>query len=183
MHQRNVIRNAITAVLLAAKTDADDRVFPTQKLMYALRNLPAISVYSSTEKSTLDDTAPRELTRIALFTIESIVKSGEGVDEGFNVDDEMDNMAEQIERAMDTDPYLGGQAFQSHLVETDAISQEDGDRQLGILTMTYQVSYRTFAFVPPENTDEFKTADTTYNLGNEQDPADQTSDEITVQSP
>lgn len=179
MHQRNVIRNAITAALTGA-TVAGANVFSTQKLLYVQDDLPAIAVYAQNETSTWDQTAPRELDRKSIFVVESIVDAGE------NVDDAMDDIAEEIEVVMDTDPFFKvatvASAYQSHLTASEMMSLEDGDREIGILTLTYQVSYRTDAFVAPTDPDDFNTADATYNLGGEQDEADQTSDEITVQS-
>lgn len=176
MHQRNVIRNAIVTALTGS-TSAGTQVFSTQKLLYVQDDLPAIAVYAQNESSTLDQTAPRELDRKPIFLIESIVDAGE------NVDNTMDDMAEEIELVMDADPFFGGEAYQSHLTGTELISVEDGDREIGILTLTYQLFYRTDAFVPPADPDDFNTADVTYNLNNEQDPDDRTSDEITVQAP
>lgn len=174
MHQRKVIRKAITAALDGA-TSAGTQVFSTQKLLYVQDDLPAIAVYAQNESSTWDQTAPRELDRKPIFMVESIVDAGE------NVDDAMDDMAEEIEKVMDTDPFFGSEAYQSHLTSSEMLSVEDGDREIGILTLTYQFSYRAIAFVPPVAPDDFNTADATYNLGNAQDPDDQTSDEITVQ--
>jgi len=177
VHQRKVIRKAVAAAIVAGETAADERVYPTQKLLYAMRNLPAIAVYSLTEKSTLDNTAPRELTRIASVAIESIVEAGE------NVDDAMDDLAEQIEAAMDTDPYFSGSCFQSHLSETEMTSEPDGDRQIGVMVMTYEISYRTDAYVSPAVCDDFKRAEAVYDLEGQQAPLDRQSDLITVQSP
>lgn len=180
MHQRKVIRKAIVAALDGA-TSAASQVFSTQKLLYVQDDLPAIAVYAENETSTWDQTAPRELDRKPTFMIESIVDAGE------NVDDAMDDMAEEIEAVMDADPFFKvagvASAYQSELSASEMLSIEDGDREIGILTLTYKISYRTIAFVPPVAPDQFNTADVTYNLEGEQDPDDQTSDEITVQSP
>ena len=99
MHQRKVIRKAITAAL-DGETVAGSNVFSTQKLLYVQDDLPAIAVYAENESSTWDQTAPRELDRKPIFIVESIVDAGE------NVDDAMDDMAEEIEKVMDTDPFF-----------------------------------------------------------------------------
>jgi hypothetical protein len=174
VHPRKAIRHAVANVILAAETDADDRVYATQKLLYPLRVLPAISVYTPREKSTLDETAPRELDRKLDVIVEALLEAGE------NVDDAMDDMAEQIERAMDTDPYFGSLVFQSNLIETETVSEPDGDRQIGQLTMTYTLSYRSDAFVET-SIDDFKRLEATYDLESEQAPLDQNIDLITVQ--
>lgn len=174
MHQRKVIRKAITAAL-DGETSAGANVFSTQKLLYVQDDLPAIAVYAENESSTWDQTAPRELDRKPIFIVESIVDAGE------NVDDAMDDMAEEIEKVMDTDPFFGEEAYQSHLIGSEMLSLEDGDREIGILTLTYQFSYRTIAFVPPVDPDEFNRVKSTINLDNAQDPDDQTPDEFTVQ--
>ena len=175
-HPRKVIRHAVTDAILAAATTAGTRVFPTQKLLYAMRLLPAIAVYTPSEKSTLDDTAPRELDRKLNLVVEALVASVE------NVDDAMDDIAEEIEAVMDADPYLSCLVFQSHLAETEAVSEPDGDRQIGQLTMTYQLSYRSDAFVAPtEPVDDLNTVEATYDLEGDQAPLDQNSDLIVVQ--
>ena len=84
---------------------------------------------------------------------------------------------------MDTDPYFSSTVFQSHLIQTDTEAEENGDEEIGVLTMTYQISYRTDAFVAPTDPDDFVTAQAEYNLGNNQAPDDQTRDDITVQAP
>lgn len=173
MHQRQVIRNAIAAALVDA-TDAAGRVFTTQKIAYQMRSLPAISVYSLSETSTMD-TAPRETDRTLEIAIECIVGAVS------NIDDDMDAIAEQVEQAMNLDPWFGGACAESELIGTTIQSEEEGDRDLGLVTLTYSVLYRTNAFVEPTVPAEFVTAYTNYSLGNDVAVDDQAEDNITVQ--
>lgn len=179
-HQRQVIRAAVLALLLNA-TAAEARVHATRVLPYqASQVLPVIAIYTPDEDVDDDSwsTAPLELTRNLSLIIEGWVSPGE------NADNAMDDLAKEIEDAMDSDLYLGGAIAKRKLVKTETEVLEESDRQLGWFAMTYEVTYRTLAPEPPADgeMDDFNTAGTAYNQGGEQAPADEASDEITVQA-
>ena len=178
-HQRTVIRKAVVAAIKAANTLAEQRVFSTRKNLYGMRELPAISVYALNEKSSLDRTAPRELERIVSVDIEALVEKRE------DIDDEMDDIALEIETAMNLDPNFASEVKWSELTSTTLVSDPDGDRELGHVTLTYDMTYDSDAFVEPAlvDQDDLNTVHTDYDLGGTQAPADQESDTITVQAP
>ena len=176
MHQRKLIRHAITAALLGA-TDAKKRVFPTRKVNHLLAELPVIAVYTLNDDSELGD-EPRELDRKLEILIECMVESKE------NVDDLMDDLAEQVEAAMNIDYTFGCLCHRSNLISTDLDSIEDSDREIGIIEMTYLVEYRTDAYVAaidevvgsgPDLTD-YERSTVAHDLGGNQADADQTND-------
>jgi hypothetical protein len=159
-HQRRIIREAVKAALVAAGTSAGSRVFETRMVPWSRVELPAIAVYSSDETTDPDSqqTAPRELKRTLQLAIECMV---EGV---VDLDDAMDAMAVQIERAMHRDPTFGGACGDSLLTSCELDLAEVGAKELGMLRMVYTVTYYTAA---PEAEDvtlsDLKTIDAHYS--------------------
>jgi hypothetical protein len=156
-----MIRAAAVDMLLG-QTDAGARVHRTRSLPVRKTPLPAISIYTLEESVTPEsiDTAPRELTRELPLLIEGWVRA-ENAD---NADDVMDELAFQIEAAMHADPYLRDTAAESILDSTVMEVIEDGDRVMGLIVLTYAVTYRTLAPEAPTNLDEFLTAPTKYRI-------------------
>jgi hypothetical protein len=177
-HQRTLIRNAVVALLIAADTAAADRVYATR--FDPIRQLPTIAVYSGNEAvdPSSGDTAPRELTRTVDVEIVGYVAHTAAVP----VDVAMDNLAQQIEDAMHAVPELGGAAGDSILrsINTEVV-EEDGRSSpvVGVVVLTYAVTYRTDA-VPPADLVDFLRAKVTYKPPGVADD-DAVSDEATVQ--
>ena len=176
MHQRRLIRAAVVAALINS-TSADARVFPTRVVPHRVKDLPVISVYILDEDVDSDssETAPRELTRNPSVTLECWVAPGT------NVDDAMDDFAEEVENAMDVDPYFGGTAADSILNSTVMESLTDSDREIGFLVLSYDVKYRTEPLGLTAPLDDFNTANTTHNPGGDVHEDDVATDSITVQ--
>ncbi len=158
-HPRKLIRYAVAALLTNA-TAAGARVKRTREQPNRKSRLPAIGVYTLTEpvRDTSADTAPRELTRDVKVMIEAWVEDTEALP----FDDAMDDIAEQIETAMDANRYLDGAAGESILENTDLAFDSQGDPILGCVTLTYSVTYRT----QPSTSalEDFLRAKATYQL-------------------
>lgn len=103
-HQRKLIRKSVVALLVSGGTAAGARVKSTRVEPHKKSQLPAIAVY--TLKEPVDpaskDTAPRELTRDLKLEVVGWV----GVTDPDTVDDAMDDLAEQIEAAMEANRWL-----------------------------------------------------------------------------
>jgi hypothetical protein len=175
-HQRTLIRGAVVAQLLGA-TAAGARVYPTRILPLRRIELPAISVYTLEEAVTAASlsTAPRELSRELPVMIEGWVAPGD------NVDDAMDALALDIENAMHVDPYLADTAAESILDSTVMEVVEDGDRMMGLVVLTYAVTYRSLAPEAPTDLDDFLSVKATHNLGGQVHEDDDAEDEFVVQ--
>src|SRR5918912_779283 len=106
-HQREVIRKAVQGQLLAANTAAQDRVFATRLVPYRRMQLPAFAVYTPEEPvdPASQRTAPRELKRNLRLVVEAAVNEGAILRAApvQNVDDALDDLALDIERAIDAD--------------------------------------------------------------------------------
>lgn len=160
-HPRKVIRHAVVTLLTGA-TAAGTRVHSTRIEPIKKTLLPAIAVYALGEpvRPDSDGTAPREITRDVKVEIAGWVAHSDAL----SVDDAMDDLAEQIEAAMDVDPYLGGAAGDSILENTEMEVANDGERLIGIVALTYSVTYRTTP-AEPADPDDFLTADVTTQVG------------------
>lgn len=158
-HQRKLIRDAVIAALTGT-TAAGARVSSTRVDPHKRGELPAISVYTLREPiSDVSDTAPRELTRDVKVEIVGSVASHESD----TLADAMDDLAEQIETAIDADPYLDGAAADSVLEGTTIQVLEDNGGSsplVGIITLTYAVTYRTSPAAP--TLDDFRRVGATH---------------------
>lgn len=156
-HPRKLLRQAVAALLAGASTAAAARVYATRVAPVRKDQLPAIAVYTEDEEVDPDtfQTAPRELKRDVDLVIEGYVAHSAAVP----VDDAMDNLAEQIEAAMDGDRWLDGTAGESVLARTETgIADPNSDPLIGVVRLTYTVTYRTSP-TAPTLTNDFNTVD------------------------
>lgn len=177
-HHRQIIRQAVLGQLLQ-KTSAEDRVFKTRAVPWRQQQLPAISIYAGDEEvdPASRNTAPRELKRTVELTIEAVISLAADGD----LDDALDAIALEIERAVHADPTFGGAASDSLLVRTTMGTMVDGNRPMAAVQVVYGVTYYTQApdaeDVP---LDDFRTAHVTHDLSGAVHPGNQAKDVITV---
>lgn len=174
IHPRQLLREATVARLTGA-TAAGSRVLDMQEVPYR-GGLPAISVYVLTEDVDSEErTSPRELKRNPDLVIEGVVQVVSGV----SVANTLDALALEIEGAIHADATIGGTVDDAILVRTDLGTQTDGEQKIGVVKLTYRVTYYTYAdtYVPP---DDFETADVRYNLSNTVHPDDEARDTFTT---
>jgi hypothetical protein len=161
-HPRKLIRQAAVAVTTNA-TVAGARVYGTRVAPIRKTGLPAIAVYTEDEEVDQDSatTAPRELKRNLDLVFEAFVAHTDAL----AVDDAMDDIAEQIEAAMDANRYLNGTAGESILVRTETgIADGSADPLIGVAKLTYAVTYRTSPAVVGGNLADFTDANVTTNV-------------------
>lgn len=172
MHERQAIRDAAVTALAGA-TAAGARVYKTRLAPIRQAELPAISVYTEEESVTPESlkTSPRELTRSVTLAVEAWVRATD------NVDDALDDLALEIETAMDADQNLGATAFDSILMRTEIGLKLDGDRPMGCVHLEYAVTYHTDLRVT-ESADTFDTAGIDYRV-NDVAATDQAQDLLT----
>jgi len=179
-HERQQIRDAVVAQLIGAvvvgpvttyATAAGARVYKSRQPPVPTAQLPAIGVYTDSEEvdPASKNTAPRELKRMPVVAIEGWV-SASG-----DVDDACDDLALEIETAMDADDSLDGCAFSSVLSSTEIGLFTQGNRPMACVRLEYSVVYHTDLRVA-DPVDDFDTMGTQYSLSNEQAALDQASD-------
>lgn len=176
-HQRQIIREAFAAQIKGAepafKTAAGPRVFETRMVPWRTQELPAISVYSGDESVDDQKSAPRELKRTVDMTIEATVIASA------DLDDALDALALEIERAMHADPTLGGAASDTVLKRTTIGTMVEGNRPLGAVQLVYETTYYTNA-PEAEDTllDDLETVHTRTSIGGLQGAAEQAEDVV-----
>jgi hypothetical protein len=177
-HPRQVIREAVRAALLNA-TAAGATVYETRVVPHRVSEVPALAVYTLEESVSSDSVSvsPRELRRELSLVIEGWVAAGGAT----NVDDDMDELALEVETAMYADPFFGGVASESLLDTTSLEVIEEGDRLMGWIVMTYAFTYFTDDPPAPADLDDFETGGATHNLGGAVHEDDQAEDVFTVQ--
>lgn len=161
-HPRKLIRKAVVALLVGANTAAESRVFPTRVPPIRKTELPAIAVYTEDEETDQDSmtTAPRELKRDVDMSIELFVANSDG----YSIDDAMDDLAEQVEAAMNGNRYLSGTASESVLAATESgVAEGSADPLIGISKLTYRVTYRSDTATGVAN-DDFLRVDAKYQV-------------------
>jgi hypothetical protein len=181
-HPRQTIRAAVAAAL-SGNTAAGTNVVPSRVVPSRLDNLPTIAVYTLDESVDPDSaqTAPRELTRNPTIVVEAWT---EAPDAATNIEDAMDDLALEIETALDADILLGGAVGGLGLILSDTALEvlEAGRRLIGAVQMTYAATYYTFSPAVPEDgdLDSFITMHGQYNLANEVQEDEQAEDQVTV---
>lgn len=179
-HPRKLIRQAVVALLASGPTAAGTRVKATRVEPNRSTQLPALAVYTLTEAVEKSQSAPVEITRELQLEITGWVAPGDAM----AIDDAMDDIAEQIEIVMDANPYLSNTAVDVVLAGTSMQVVEDNGRTdplVGIVTLTYAVTYRTVP-LEPTGLDDFEKVGATTKVAGVADtvPA---SDTFTVEAP
>jgi hypothetical protein len=161
MHERQAIRDAIVARLIAANTSAANRVKKTQLAPQPEALLPAITISSQDEETdpASRTSSPRELKR--RHTVEIV--GWAAVEPNGAIDDALDALALEIETAMDGDVWLANTAFDSVLTTTELGLSLDGRRPMGAVRLTYEVTYHT-DIRSPGPTNNFALASTTFKV-------------------
>lgn len=159
-HPRKLIRDAVVAALTGA-TAAGSRVKGTRVEPQRNTQLPAIGVYTLSEEVDAQSasTAPRELKRDLKLEVAGWVADSSALP----IDDAMDALAEQIEAAMHADPYFGDTAGDSILQSTEmsVLEENAADPLIGIVKLTYTVTYRAIVGTTTPTDDYLRTGTTT----------------------
>lgn len=172
-HPRQLIRHAVAAALTGA-TAAGANVYKTRVLPFRRNGLPAVAVYTLTESVRTDEkSAPRELERRTELVVEGAVQAASTE----NADDALDALALEIEAALHADPTFGGTAADSILSSTEIDVAGEGEQMIGVVKLTYEVTYYAYADVGT-TLDDFKTANIRHNLGNAVHPDNEAVDRV-----
>lgn len=132
-HIRTQVRDGVEAALKDLPS-TQNRVFVTRTYPLDHRRLPALLVYVLDERSEPVEMGPgRDMERQMSVTIEAIA-------DGKGYDDELDQIALEIEAALAQSNYLGGLVKELYLQSTNldlATGRERGEKRKGILTLSY----------------------------------------------
>lgn len=134
-HKRQLIRERV-ATTLTGLTTTGSNVF--QSRVYPIENtkLPCLLIYTREETSEpLTTNPPRAIEKILSLVIEAYVKANA------NYDDTIDTITEEVEEALYGDRLINNLALDSFLVNTDISYNGEGDNPLGIVVMTFEITY------------------------------------------
>jgi hypothetical protein len=144
-HMRKQIRSAVVQALLGLKTTRRN-VFATRTVPLNADTLPGLCVYTLSEQSGVDTMGKnRSLKRMLDLVIEGVTKSRA------SIDDDLDQIAAEVETAMALDPSLGGLAYDCVLQSTKIAVRGVAETDTGSVQLTYSVTYRTKASDPTIN--------------------------------
>jgi hypothetical protein len=93
------------------------------------------------------ETAPRRYYRTPLLSIQVIVEA----EDGRVLDDDLDDIATQIEEILFKDPLFGEVVDDSKLNETSLAMKDEGNRILGSIVLDFTVEYQDDSVVIPED--------------------------------
>ena len=134
-HKRQSIRERVASTLTGLTTTGSN-VF--QSRVYPIENtkLPCLLIYTREETSEpLTTNQPRAIEKVLSLVVEGYVKANT------NFDDTIDTICEEVEEALFTDRLINDLALDSFLVNTDISYNGEGDNPLGIVVMTFQITY------------------------------------------
>ena len=140
-HLRQQIRAAVAAALTGLSTSGP-RVYASRVFVMhdsedpTKSNLPGLRIYTRREESAnITAYAPALKERKLELVIECCAKSNA------TVDDTLDTMASEVEVAMYTNQTLGGLARYAQLQSTEIDVSFEGEKPLGVATLTYELLY------------------------------------------
>jgi len=135
-HVRKQIRDRVASTVTGLATGAT--VYKMRK--YALDDaaLPALVVYSMDESSALITIGSRTLKRNIRIAVEAVAKGP-----SISVFDTIDTMCAEVEAAVAADFTLNGLAKSTILRSTESDVNVEGDKAIGVATMTFDVEYVT----------------------------------------
>lgn len=137
MHARQQIRNAIVARLTGLATTGP-RVFNTRVYPSGDANLPGISVYTPTDAREDDgrDAAFREWRRLTI-----VLEVQSKPPEGTEPQDQIDQIASEIEVAMMSDHDFGSRLKGLKLVSFTSAYSDELERPTGLGLLTWEAIY------------------------------------------
>lgn len=140
-HLRKQIRKAAVGVLTGLATTGD-RIFESRVYPLDRAKLPGLLVYTTTEDSGRED-SPNELMRDVVLLVVGVVRISE------NVEDELDDVAMEVEIALDG-LGLAGLAKIYHGIQGTVSTMEgdDADKPHGAIAMEFLYTYRTATGAP-----------------------------------
>lgn len=132
-HPRELISQAVVALLLAAGTSAGTHVYPTRVEPHRKSGIPALGVYTLNDPT--NDGASSEMEEAHELAL---------VVEGWADPGAIDSLLAAVETAMRADPYFGGLASDSVLKGTAiqvVVANGSSDPTVAIALLTYSVTY------------------------------------------
>lgn len=136
VHHRQLIRHKVKDILIAAATAAGARVYANRPAEGPASEYPRIHIWTLVEPARAADMTTKLRRRDLNIVIEARVKAGSDA-----MDDQLDQLALEIENAMKADHTLDGLVSESGLVNTEILMLPEGSPPVGIIGLQYEADY------------------------------------------
>lgn len=135
-HKRKEIRDKVVEKLKGS-THCADRVFSNRGRPFFANELPSITVYTESEISSFLNPPENRIKRSLKLIVEAATV------QNCHIDDELDELAAQIEAALPNTQIYNGTFQTISLSQTDVGLAEKGEKVMGSVRMTYDIEYET----------------------------------------
>lgn len=141
-HVRKQIRNAAKEALIGLGTTGE-RVFVSRVYPLDKAKLPGLLIFTPGEDSGRED-SPTELMRDMTLQVHGIVRIST------SIEDELDDIALEVEKALDALGLVSGLAKIYHGIQgtVSTLAGEDNDQPHGAIAMEFLYTYRTATGAP-----------------------------------
>ena len=136
-HVRKQIRDRIASVLSSGVGLVSTRVYASRVYPLTEAKLPALTVYSGVETSSLINMSSKDMFRTMTVNVDAYVRATN------TFDDDIDAICVQIEAAMAGDFTVNGLAKDAILTSTEIDFSGDTEQPIGVARLTYTVRYVT----------------------------------------
>lgn len=135
-HPRKQIRDAVLAALQApGATSCGSKVFGNRARQLWKTELPCLLVYTESESAEIYTQAPLEYKRSLKLVIEVVAVAAD------NLDDQLDEILEQLERAIYRDETFGDLVSTTTIVSTEMDIIDEGEKPAGAAKLTLEMIY------------------------------------------
>lgn len=136
-HVRKQIRDNVVTTLTGLTTTGTN-VYRTRIYPLASGKLPGLAIYTNSETSVYETlNRPRTRSRTLELMVEGYVSGT------VNLDNTLDQIAVEVEEAMETDPTRNGLAKDTQLTSTEIELVGEGESVAGMIKMTFEIMYFT----------------------------------------
>jgi len=143
MHPRAELRNTVQALLVAASTLAEERVFKSRSIPVPDSKLPCILIFTTDEEVSdrTDDESNKSRTREVLIHLQLWISF---LATETDADGILDGFCEEVEAVMDANQHLNlteSLTRSSHQYESTKTRLHDAEKRLLWALLTYRAGY------------------------------------------
>lgn len=176
--KRKQIRAAVKT-LLTGISGVGSNVFANRAKKLFPEELPAIIIFAKDEPAEKFAESPREMKRTLRLVVEITKRieekspSDTTPDDAFDakLDDELDDICEEVEQRMFNNTTLNNLASDVLLNNTEIDHGIDGDREIAVAKITFDVEYYTYAPAETSGLDDFEKAHMEWTVEGGNNPA------------
>lgn len=141
-HVRQQLRERAAATLTGLTTTGS-RVYQSRIYPLGAANLPGLLIYTKSEDSEPETIgSARTVLRNLSLVVDGYVKAVS------NFDDLVDTISAEVETAMGNDSTLNSLAKNTYLESTEIEFDGEGDKPVGVVSLTYVIQYATIENAP-----------------------------------